>query len=97
MAEARPRYKLDVSVKWIMRAFRQYVKAQFQGLYERRYYCWIKRTLRKHTKDFYLSTYKCISDWEYLSCENIAVLLVHNTKTWRDIKRITCLKSDTIG
>ena len=61
-------------------------------VYGVRYYYWIPRSLRKHTRDFYLGKYGSITLSEYIENENALLILIHNTKDRDYIKNCTTMK-----
>ena len=47
------RFKTDMVMKRLLRAFRHHLKMQYQEVNQRRYYYWIPETLRRLTRAFY--------------------------------------------
>ena len=88
LPKAPQRFKVDILVKAVLRSFRAFIKGQYQKMFQRRYYYWIKSSLRKHTQLFFEEKYH-IGPTEYKLHENTLLLLVHNTKTAKEIMRLT--------
>ena len=87
------RIKTDVFIKQILRAFRAFIKKQFQDKYGRKYYYWIATTTRKNTKKFFIESSFNLSSQLYDQNEDAFMLLIHNTKTQNEIGALTKLKS----
>ena len=89
------RFKTDIVIKRILRAFRFYLKKQYQEVYSRRYYYWVPATLKRMTRAFYHGRYGIVEQ-DYKENENALILLIHNTKTLDEIKDLTKTKSRTV-
>ena len=86
------RIKTDIFIKQILRAFRSFLKNQFQTKFGRKYYYWIPKTLRKNTEVFFQEIYPAIDPQDYIEYENIFMLLIHNTKA-KEISKMVKVKS----
>ena len=62
----RVRYKVDVAIKKVLRAFRQFIKTQYQEMYGVRYYYWVPGSMKNNTHEFFKKRYPEISYDEYL-------------------------------
>ena len=89
VVKPKPKCRVEVAVKKVVRAFRAYIMSQYKEMYGVRYYYWVPGSMKINTHEFFKKKYPNLLYEEYVENENALVVLIFNTRSNEEIGDIT--------